>query len=77
MRKTVVLALGLAVLAILTGPALAQQKEVVIGLLYPLSGPTASAGIDEKHVFELFADMVNGKEPMLPRPFYQKLKGMR
>ena len=76
MRKTVVLALGLAVLAILTGPALAQQKEVVIGLLYPLSGPTASAGIDEKHVFELFADMVNGKEPMLPGPFYQKLKGL-
>jgi len=57
-------------------PALAQQKEVVIGLLYPLSGPTASAGIDEKHVFELFADMVNGKEPMLPGPFYQKLKGL-
>jgi branched-chain amino acid transport system substrate-binding protein len=76
MRKTVVPALGLAVLAILTGPALAQQKEVVIGLLYPLSGPTASAGIDEKHVFELFADMVNGKEPMLPGPFYQKLKGL-
>ena len=57
-------------------PAAAQQKEVVIGLLYPLSGPTASAGIDEKHVFELFADMVNGKEPMLPGPFYQKLKGL-
>jgi branched-chain amino acid transport system substrate-binding protein len=62
--------------AILTVPATAQPKEVVIGLIYPLSGPTASAGIDEKHVYELFADMVNGKEPMIPGAFYQQLKGL-
>jgi len=74
-RLVVALASALCA-ATLSGSALAQQKEVVIGLLYPLSGPTASAGIDEKHVFELFADMVNGKEPMLPGPFYQKLKGL-
>ena len=74
-RLVVALASALCA-ATLPGSALAQQKEVVIGLLYPLSGPTASAGIDEKHVFELFADMVNGKEPMLPGPFYQKLKGL-
>ena len=48
----------------------------MIGMLYPLSGPTASAGLDEKHVYELFADMVNGKEPMLPGAFYQQLKGL-
>jgi branched-chain amino acid transport system substrate-binding protein len=64
------------VLALLAGGAPAQQREVVVGLLYPLSGPTASAGVDEKHVFELFADMVNGKEPMIPGAFYQKLKGL-
>ena len=57
-------------------PASAQPKEVVIGLIYPLSGPTASAGVDEKHVYELFADMVNGKEPMIPGTFYQQLKGL-
>jgi branched-chain amino acid transport system substrate-binding protein len=62
--------------AILTAPATAQPKEVVIGLIYPLSGPTASAGIDEKHVYELFADMVNGKEPMIPGAFYQQLRGL-
>src|SRR5262249_17440531 len=56
--------------------AAAQPKDVVIGLLYPLSGPTAAAGIDERHAFELFADMVNGKTPMLPGAFYQKLKGL-
>lgn len=70
------LALVLVALVLAGLPATAQQKEVVIGLLYPLSGPTASAGIDEKHVYELFGDMVNGKEPMLPGAFYQKLKGL-
>ena len=70
------LGLGLAALVLAVVPASAQPKEVVVGLLYPLSGPTASAGIDEKHVYELFADMVNGKEPMLPGAFYQKLKGL-
>jgi branched-chain amino acid transport system substrate-binding protein len=67
--------LGAALALLVAAPVAAQPREVVVGLLYPLSGPTASAGIDEKHVFELFADMVNGKEPMLPGPFYQKLKG--
>jgi branched-chain amino acid transport system substrate-binding protein len=57
-------------------PAAASPKEVVVGLLYPLSGPAAAAGIDEKHAFELFADMVNGKTPMLPGAFYQRLKGL-
>src|SRR5437867_7816048 len=69
-------ALALAALGLTAWPAGAQQKEAVVGLLYPLSGPTASAGIDEKHVYELFADMVNGKEPMLPGPFFQKLRGL-
>lgn len=71
-----VLSLSVLALFLAAVPAAAQQKEVVIGLLYPLSGPTASAGVDEKHVYELFADMVNGKEAMLPGAFYQKLKGL-
>jgi branched-chain amino acid transport system substrate-binding protein len=69
-------ALVLASLVLTVAPVAAQPREVVVGLLYPLSGPTASAGIDEKHVYELFADMVNGREPMLPGAFYQKLKGL-
>jgi branched-chain amino acid transport system substrate-binding protein len=67
---------ALILLALPVVPIAAQPKEVVIGLLYPLSGPAASAGVDEKHAFELFADMVNGKEPMLPGAFYQQLKGL-
>jgi len=69
-------ALGAALALLVAAPVVAQPREVIVGLLYPLSGPTASAGIDEKHVFELFADMVNGKEPMLPGAFYQKLRGL-
>jgi hypothetical protein len=57
-------------------PAVAQQREVVIGMLYLLSGPPALAGLDEKHVHELFADVVNGKDPMIPGAFYQQLKGL-
>ena len=67
---------ALTLIALPVVPLGAQPKEVVIGLLYPLSGPAASAGVDEKHAFELFADMVNGKEPMLPGAFYQQLKGL-
>ena len=75
--RNALLSIALAlVVALTTAPAGAQQKEVVIGMLYPLSGPTASGGLDEKHAYELFADMVNGKEPMIPGPFYQKLKGL-
>jgi branched-chain amino acid transport system substrate-binding protein len=75
-RLALVSIAAILAVALLVPPAPAQQKEVVLGLLYPLSGPTASAGIDEKHVYELFADMVNGKEPMIPGAFYQQMKGL-
>jgi branched-chain amino acid transport system substrate-binding protein len=71
----ILLAIAL-VLALPIAPAMAQTKEVVLGMLYPLTGPAASAGVDEKHVYELFADMVNGKEPMIPGAFYERLKGL-
>jgi branched-chain amino acid transport system substrate-binding protein len=72
LRTLVLLLAGLAAVP----PAAAQPREVVIGIIYPMSGPSASAGVDDRHVFELFADMVNGKEAMLPGPFYQRLKGL-
>jgi branched-chain amino acid transport system substrate-binding protein len=67
---TVILWLGL-----LVAPVSAQQKEVVIGLTYPMSGPAAQAGVDDKAVFELAADIANGVVD-IPYPFYQRLKGM-
>jgi branched-chain amino acid transport system substrate-binding protein len=57
------------------GPAGAQPREVVIGVIYPMSGPAAQAGVDNKPVFEIAADIANGALD-LPFPFYQRLKGM-
>ena len=42
-------------------PASAQPKEVVIGMLYPLTGPTAQAGVDSKAAAELAVEIVNGR----------------
>ena len=56
-------------------PASAQSQEIVIGLAYPMSGPNAQAGIDDKPVFEIAAEIANGTLD-LPFPFYQRLKGM-
>jgi branched-chain amino acid transport system substrate-binding protein len=63
------------VLGLLVAPAAAQPKELVIGVIYPMSGPAAQAGVDNKPVFELARDIANG-EVDIPFPFYQRLKGM-
>src|SRR6266849_4374114 len=47
----------------MSGPT-AQPKEVVIGVLYPTTGPTAQAGIDSKVAAELAVDIVNGKHDL-------------
>jgi branched-chain amino acid transport system substrate-binding protein len=64
-------------LALLAAPvvASAQTKDVVLGLIYPMSGPNGQAGIDDKPVFEIGADIANGAAD-LPFPFYQRLRGM-
>src|SRR5436189_34181 len=73
MTRRLTLALTLIVAA--TAAAYAQPKEIVIGLIYPMSGPAAQAGTDDKPVFEIAADLANGAAD-LPFPFYQRLKGM-
>src|SRR5262244_1544105 len=73
-RLAVVLAL-LTIVAGLPSGAASQPKEVVIGVLYPMTGPNAQPGIDNKPVIEIGADIANGVTD-LPFPFYQKLKGM-
>jgi len=65
---------GLTLLAV-PAFAVAQPKEVVIGVIYPMSGPNAQAGLDNKPVFEIAAEIANGTAE-LPGPFYQKLKNM-
>ena len=72
-----VIAFGLVLLAALAlaGPAGAASNEVVIGVLYPMSGPNAQAGVDNKPVLEIAAEIANGTVD-LPFPFYQRLRGL-
>ncbi len=76
MTRFVALSLVLLLaLATAPAPAGAQPREIVIGVLYPMSGPNAQPGIDNKPVFEIAADIANGALD-LPFPFYQRWKGM-
>jgi branched-chain amino acid transport system substrate-binding protein len=67
MRLKHVLALvGAAVLsAALAGPALAQDKSVKIGAVFPLSGGAASAGVHAKFAIETAMDIINNAHPEL------------
>src|SRR2546425_4193929 len=56
-------------------PVGAQPREIVIGLSYPMTGQNAQAGVDDKPVFEIAAEIANGTLD-LPFPLYQRLKGM-
>jgi len=60
----------------LSGLAHAQVKEVVIGVLYPMTGPSAQIGIDALNVIQVALDIINndvnvnlplGKGAGLPR----------
>ena len=70
-----VIALALALLLAVPALAAAQPKDIAIGVVYPMSGPSAQAGIDNRPVFEIAAEIANGATD-LPFPFYQRLKGM-
>ncbi|KIZ34233.1 MULTISPECIES: ABC transporter substrate-binding protein [Rhodopseudomonas] len=59
-RRNVVLG-GAAIAALLPLAARAQTKEVVIGVIYPLSGASAQIGVDAQKAFETAADLINNK----------------
>ena len=64
-RRQVLLAAGASVA--LQGAwreALAQNKEVVIGAIYPLTGSSAQVGVDAKHAFETALGIVNEASPI-------------
>jgi len=73
-RRLTLALVALLPLCAIVAPASAQP-EVVIGVIYPMSGANAQAGTDNKPVFELARDIANGQVDV-PLPFYQKLKGM-
>jgi branched-chain amino acid transport system substrate-binding protein len=73
-RRRILLSL-MTGLALCASSALAQPKEVVIGSVYPLSGPAALTGLENKIANEIARDIANGVVEV-PLPLYQRLKGM-
>ena len=52
-------------------PLSAQENEIKIGVLYPLSGTAAATGKDLKQAAELTADMINNKTAGIDIPMAQ------
>lgn len=56
--------IGLSVVAMLMAlavapAAFAQAREVVIGVLYPMTGPSAQIGIDARNIINVAVDIIN------------------
>src|SRR5512135_3267538 len=60
-RIAIVLAVCAMVLALIGGQALAQQKVIKIGAIYPLTGNLAATGMDCKRGADLAVEIINGK----------------
>ena len=58
-------------LLFVTPPLSAQEKEIRIGVLYPLSGAAATIGRDLQRAAELTADIINNKTPGVDIPMAQ------
>src|SRR3990172_2653967 len=55
-------------LAMGVAPSEAQVKEVVVGVMYPMTGPAAQIGIDHRHAVEVAVDIVNNKHDNVNLP---------
>ena len=60
-RLILMAALLMVALRFGAGPAGAQVKEVVVGVLYPFTGPAAQIGIDHRHAVEVALDVINNR----------------
>lgn len=71
MRRTFIKVLcGAAAAMALGASAQAQQQEVRIGVIYPLTGPAASTGAELKNALEFAADIINnGAKNIRDLPF--------
>ena len=62
-----------AALAAISATARAQATpEVVVGLLFPLTGPSSQIGIDARHAVETAFDIVNSPHPDLDLPLAEE-----
>ena len=69
MKKIIVSWSIITTLLFFTLPGSVLAADVKIGVIYPMSGPTAQAGLDDKHAIELALDIINtGKYKHLNLP---------
>src|SRR4030042_4373439 len=59
MKKKSIFLFLIASLLLFALPATLPAADVKIGVLSPMSGPTAQAGLDNKHAIELALDIIN------------------
>jgi branched-chain amino acid transport system substrate-binding protein len=69
MRRTFIKAAVAASLAIAFAASAQAQQEVRIGVIYPLTGPSASTGAELKNALELAADIINNGAKIQDLPF--------
>jgi branched-chain amino acid transport system substrate-binding protein len=83
MRKAVFGCSIIAALLSFVFPATILAADVKIGVIYPMSGPTAQAGLDDKHAIELALDIINTTKykhlnlPLAKTEGLQNLKGAK
>jgi branched-chain amino acid transport system substrate-binding protein len=71
-RNAAVLSLVLFLSLLIASPAaFSAEKEIKIGVLYPLSGALATIGRDLQRAAELTADIINNKAPGVDIPMAQ------
>ncbi|MEK7338052.1 MAG: amino acid ABC transporter substrate-binding protein, partial [candidate division NC10 bacterium] len=54
-------ALAVLVALVVPGVASAQAPEVVIGVLYPMTGPVGQTGIDARNAINVALDIINNR----------------
>ncbi|MGH7433754.1 MAG: ABC transporter substrate-binding protein, partial [Candidatus Methylomirabilales bacterium] len=57
-------ALVVLVALVVPGLAAAQAQEVVIGVLYPMTGPVAQIGIDARNAINVALDIINNRHDL-------------
>jgi branched-chain amino acid transport system substrate-binding protein len=71
-RRTVLVSIVLFLsLLFIVPPLFAQEKEIKIGVLYPLSGAAATIGRDLQRAAELTVEIINNKTPGVDIPMAQ------
>lgn len=61
-RRELLIGTGAAALALSMRPVLAQSpNEIVIGAIFPMSGPSAQIGVDARHALQTAVELINGE----------------